>query len=69
MANGAVPQTKESLVVPQINGGNLSFLTKLSYGFGEFSASVVWSLASSYLLFFIQMYSGSLAEQQLLFYL
>jgi len=51
MANGAVPQTKESLVVPQING-NLSFLTKLSYGFGEFSASVVWSLASSYLLFF-----------------
>jgi sugar (glycoside-pentoside-hexuronide) transporter len=51
MANGAVPQTKESLVVPQIKG-NLSFLTKLSYGFGEFSASVVWSLASSYLLFF-----------------
>ncbi|MEH7547474.1 MULTISPECIES: MFS transporter [Bacillaceae] len=51
MANGAVPQTKESLVVPQVNG-NLSFLTKLSYGFGEFSASVVWSLAASYLLFF-----------------
>lgn len=51
MANGLAPQTNESLIVPQTTD-KLSFLTKLSYGFGEFSASVVWSLASSYLLFF-----------------
>ena len=30
----------------------LSFMTKLSYGLGEFACSVVWSLVSSYLLFF-----------------
>jgi GPH family glycoside/pentoside/hexuronide:cation symporter/probable glucitol transport protein GutA len=30
----------------------LSFFTKVSYGLGEFAASVVWSLVSSYLLFF-----------------
>lgn len=30
----------------------LSFMTKLSYGLGEFATSVVWSLVSSYLLFF-----------------
>ncbi|WP_160689615.1 MFS transporter [Clostridium sp. C2-6-12] len=32
--------------------GKLSFMTKLSYGLGEFACSVVWSLVSSYLLFF-----------------
>jgi sugar (glycoside-pentoside-hexuronide) transporter len=50
MANAVVQQTND-IVVPQ-NNEKLSFFTKLSYGFGEFSASVVWSLASSYLLFF-----------------
>ncbi|WP_160689576.1 MFS transporter [Clostridium sp. C2-6-12] len=32
--------------------GKLSFLTKFSYGLGEFACSVVWSLVSSYLLYF-----------------
>ncbi|WP_419888191.1 MFS transporter [Neobacillus niacini] len=50
MANAVVQQTND-FVTPQKNE-KLSFSTKLSYGFGEFSASVVWSLASSYLLFF-----------------
>lgn len=30
----------------------LSLMTKISYGLGEFACSVVWSLVSSYLLFF-----------------
>ena len=30
----------------------LSLMTKVSYGLGEFACSVVWSLVSSYLLFF-----------------
>ena len=50
MANAVVQQTNE--IVASQNTEKLSFFTKLSYGFGEFSASVVWSLASSYLLFF-----------------
>lgn len=36
----------------EVNYGKLSFMTKLSYGLGEFACSVVWSLVSSYLLFF-----------------
>jgi sugar (glycoside-pentoside-hexuronide) transporter len=51
MAGSAVPKTNEILDMPKTNE-NLSFLTKISYGFGEFSSSVVWSLAASYLLFF-----------------
>jgi sugar (glycoside-pentoside-hexuronide) transporter len=50
MANVVIQQTND-IVVPN-NTEKLSFLTKLSYGFGEFSGAVVWSLASSYLLFF-----------------
>ena len=30
----------------------LSFFTKISYGLGEFACGMVWSLVSSYLLFF-----------------
>jgi sugar (glycoside-pentoside-hexuronide) transporter len=51
MANAAVQQSNESIVVPQ-RTEKLSFGTKLSYGLGEFSGGVVWSLVSSYLLFF-----------------
>jgi Na+/melibiose symporter-like transporter len=51
MANAAVQQSIESIVVPQ-RTEKLSFGTKLSYGLGEFSGGVVWSLVSSYLLFF-----------------
>lgn len=32
--------------------GKLSFLTKFSYGLGDFATGIVWSLVSSYLLFF-----------------
>lgn len=32
--------------------GKLSFFTKISYGLGEFACGMVWSLVSSYLLFF-----------------
>ncbi|WP_026561016.1 MFS transporter [Bacillus sp. J37] len=50
MANVIVQETKSTKVPHSVN--KLNFLTKLSYGFGEFSGAVVWSLASSYLLFF-----------------
>jgi hypothetical protein len=51
MANTAVQLSNESLIVPQ-KTEKLSLGTKISYGLGEFSGSVVWSLVSSYLLFF-----------------
>jgi sugar (glycoside-pentoside-hexuronide) transporter len=35
-----------------LGADKLSFFTKVSYGLGEFACSVVWSLVSSYLLFF-----------------
>lgn len=36
----------------QLGMGKLSLITKISYGLGEFACSVVWSLVSSYLLYF-----------------
>lgn len=50
MSNVVEQQTNKPVV--SLNNEKLSFLTKLSYGFGDFAGSVVWSLASSYLLFF-----------------
>lgn len=50
MANVVVQQTNDP-VVPQ-STEKLSFFTKLSYGLGDFAGSVVWNLASTYLLFF-----------------
>lgn len=36
----------------EVGYGKLSFLTKFSYGLGDFATGIVWSLVSSYLLFF-----------------
>lgn len=36
----------------EVGYGKLGFLTKFSYGLGDFATGIVWSLVSSYLLFF-----------------
>ena len=49
MGNLATQQTNGNVITAQ-NTEKLSFGTKLSYGLGEFSGNVVWSLVASYLL-------------------
>jgi GPH family glycoside/pentoside/hexuronide:cation symporter/probable glucitol transport protein GutA len=43
---------QDTIVNQDVSQAKLSFMTKFSYGLGEFACSVVWSLVSSYLLFF-----------------